>query len=145
MNEETIGSEKDYEKFLEEQRQTMNHIKYGDKIELFKRHQLALSAYEKHLTYVGGLRKLVRQYKYDLDQIKKKHMYAITREQDASGALKFRNEASRSSELSIRLSNNPEYQKLLDMYEDIGDQLIDGENKTDSIKSQLKFYEVWAK
>jgi hypothetical protein len=142
--QQTIGTDKDYEQFLEEQKQSITHIKYGDKIELFRRHQLCLSAYEKQLTYMGGLKKLSGQYKYDMDQIKKKHMYAITKEQDGSGALKFRNEAARSSELANRLNNNPDYQKLLDMSEDIEDQLIDGEAKVTHIKTNLKFYEVWA-
>ena len=140
-----IGTEKDYETFLEEQRQSITHIKYGDKIELFRRHQLALTVFDKQLLVISGLKKLSSQYDYDLFNIKKKHMYAITKELDAGNALMFKNRESRDSELAIRLLNNPDYQKLFEMNEDIGDQLIDAEARLISFKSSLKFYESWAK
>lgn len=139
-----IGTEKDYETFLEEQRQSVNHIKYGDKIELFRRHQLALTVFDKQLLVISGLKKVVAQFKYDMAVFKNKHMFAITNEQDGSGALKYRNRESREAELGIRLSNNPEYKKVFDIHEDTTDQLIDAEARLVSFKSSLKFYESWS-
>ena len=131
----------DYKTYLESQGKPY-HIQYGDKREIFKRYQITLDHYDKKLIEISNLKKMLNQFDYDMAQYKSRHALAITQELDAGNTPKFKNRESRDAELKSRLRGNPEYQKLLTMSEDTGDQLLSAESKLNSMSKVLKFYEV---
>lgn len=137
-----IGTEADYEAYLEEARSVVFHVKYGDKAELFRQHQLTLDKLDKSYERFGNLKKMLNQLEWDMTEVRNKLKHAVTSEVDNSNQPKYRNAEARSGELERRLRLHEEYQKNKGIHADTGDELLDVELDIKKLRGRLKFFEV---